>query len=161
VMTAGALFSLVVGVVLLPFSLLGLMFLIGVLGFSPFLAALVYWRNGGRARREATRFLTAGQRKWLPLGAGLVALALPALAQLEVSRLIARSVPELASGDAARAESAARTLQLVGWVADADLDQLVWAYSKETDAARREQLARAYHEATGRDIEHRLMILLD
>jgi len=51
VMTAGALFSLVVGVVLLPFSLLGLMFLIGVLGFSPFLAALVYWRNGGRAPR--------------------------------------------------------------------------------------------------------------
>lgn len=161
VMTAGAHFSLVVGVVLLPFSLLGLMLFIGVLGFSPFLAALVYWRNGRRARRASARFLTEGPRKWLPVAAVVIVLVLPALAQLEVSRLVARSVTELASGDAARAEAAARRLGLVGWAADADLDQLVWAYSKETDAARKERLARAYRGATGGDIERRLTILSD
>jgi signal transduction histidine kinase len=161
VMAAGAHFSLVVGVVLLPFSLIGLMFLVGVLGFSPFLAALVYWRNGRRARRASAAFLTDGQRRWLPLIAGLLALALPAAAHMEVSRLVARSLPELAGGDAASAEAAAGRLRLLGRLADADLDQLVWAYSKEADAARRERLARAYRDATGRDIEHRLTILLD
>jgi hypothetical protein len=161
VVMAGAYFSLVVGVVLLPFSLLGLMLFIGVLGFSPFLAALVYWRNGRLARRESARFLTAGQRKWLPVAAGVLALALPALAQLEVSRLVARLLPELAGADAARAEAAARRLRLVGWIADADLDGLVWDYARETDAARKDRLARAYRQATGGDIEHRLMILSD
>lgn len=160
-MTAGALFSLLVGLLLLPFSVVGLMFLIGLLGFSPFLAALVYWRNGRRARRAAASFLTAGQRRWLPVAAGVLALALPALAQLEVSRLVARSAAELAGADAARAASAARTLRVVGWAAGDDLDQLVWAYSNETDAARKERLARAYCDLTGRDIEYRLMVLRD
>ena len=161
VMTAGAVFSFAVGLLLLPFSLMGLVFVIGVLGFSPFLAALVYWRNGRRARLEAASFLTEGQRRWLPVVAGVFVLALPALAQLEVSRLVARSVPELAGADAVRAASAARTLRFVDWVADADLDQLVWAYSRETDAARKERLARAYLDLTGRDIEYRLSVLMD
>lgn len=42
---AGALISLVVGLILLPFSLLGLLFLIGALGFTPLFTARVYWRN--------------------------------------------------------------------------------------------------------------------
>lgn len=159
-MTAGALFSLVVGIVLLPLTLMGLVFIIGVFGFSPFLVAFVYWRNGRRARRESARSLTEGQRRRLPLVAGLLALALPAFGQLEVSRLVARSVPELTGTDPARAESAARTLRLVGWIAEADLDQLVRAYSKETDPVRRERLARAYRAATGGDIEDRLMTLM-
>jgi hypothetical protein len=48
-MLAGALFSFVVGVLILPFSLIGLMVLIGALGFVPFLTAFVYLRNAWRA----------------------------------------------------------------------------------------------------------------
>lgn len=158
-MTAGALFSLVVGVLLLPFTLMGLVFVIGVFGFSPFLTALVYWRNGRRARRESARFLTGGQRRRLPLVAALLALALPAFAQLEVSRLVARTLPDLTGADARRAKSAADTLELVGLIAEVDLDPVVREYSKETDAARKERLAFAYSVVTGRDIEHRLSIL--
>lgn len=159
VLKAGALFSLLVGVVLLPFSVIGLVVLIGALGFSPFLAALVYWRNARRARLASAAFLTAGQSRRLSLAAGLMALALPALAQLEVSRLVARSVPVIAGADASRASSAALTLKIVGWFADADLDGLVRAYSNETDPARKVRLARTYCDLTGHDIEHRLTVL--
>jgi hypothetical protein len=47
---AGGVFSLVIGVVLLPFSLMGLVFfLVGAFGFTPFFTAVVYLRNGWRA----------------------------------------------------------------------------------------------------------------
>jgi hypothetical protein len=44
----GAVFCLVVGLVLSPFSLMGLMFGIGIFGFTPFLTAFVYLRNAVR-----------------------------------------------------------------------------------------------------------------
>jgi hypothetical protein len=46
---AGGVFSLALGVVLLPLSLLGLLVFVGVFGFVPFLTAVVYLRNGWRA----------------------------------------------------------------------------------------------------------------
>lgn len=68
VLVAGGLFSLVVGMAILPLSLLGLIFFfVGVFGFIPFPTAVVYLRNGWRAAalgrskddmtwREATEF---------------------------------------------------------------------------------------------------------
>lgn len=46
---AGSVVSLIVGIALLPLSLLGLIILIGVLGFTPFFTAFVYLRNSYRA----------------------------------------------------------------------------------------------------------------
>ena len=45
----GAAVSTLVGIVILPFSLLGLVVLIGFLGFTPLFAAFVYFRNAIRA----------------------------------------------------------------------------------------------------------------
>jgi hypothetical protein len=41
---SGALFALWLGMILLPFSLLGLLALLGILGFSPFWSSLVFSR---------------------------------------------------------------------------------------------------------------------
>lgn len=50
VLFAGGIFSLAVGVLIMPLSLLGLIFfLAGVFGFTPFPTAVVYLRNGWRA----------------------------------------------------------------------------------------------------------------
>ncbi len=46
---AGSVISLIVGVILLPFSLIGMFFLIGFLGFTPLFSSFVYLRNGVRA----------------------------------------------------------------------------------------------------------------
>jgi hypothetical protein len=46
---AGSFISLIIGVVLLPFSLIGMFFIIGFLGFTPLFFSFVYLRNGVRA----------------------------------------------------------------------------------------------------------------
>jgi hypothetical protein len=55
---AGGGVSLMIGVVLFPFSVAGLVILIGALGFTPLFSALVYLRNGIRAYRSAKLFVT-------------------------------------------------------------------------------------------------------
>jgi hypothetical protein len=45
--------AVIIGIVLLPMSLLGLLVCLGVLGFIPFLTAYVYFRNGLRALSRA------------------------------------------------------------------------------------------------------------
>lgn len=55
VMVAGAILASLLGVVLFPFSLLGLLAIIGVLGFTPIFTAVTFWRNAVRAFRSAGR----------------------------------------------------------------------------------------------------------
>lgn len=45
----GSFVSFIVGVILFPFSLIGLLLLIGFLGFTPIFSGLVFLRNGFRA----------------------------------------------------------------------------------------------------------------
>lgn len=46
---AGSVISLIIGLILLPFSLIGMFFLVGFLGFTPLFSSFVYLRNGVRA----------------------------------------------------------------------------------------------------------------
>jgi hypothetical protein len=160
-MLAGALFSFVVGVVILPYSLFGLLLLIGVLGFSPFLCAFVYLRNAARALKASGTYLGAGRRAAaLTLGAA-VSIGAPAYAHLRIERAVKRALPELTSGDDSRAAAAARRLRFASWLGATDFDDLARSYEQETDAARKERLARAYRALTGRDVEERLRMLND
>jgi hypothetical protein len=57
----GGLISLIVGLTLLPFSLIGLIILIGALGFTPLFTSVIYFRNSYRA------FLSAEETSSPPL----------------------------------------------------------------------------------------------
>jgi len=48
-LAAGAFLSFLIGMVLLPYRVFGLMIVVGVLGFAPFLTSFVYLRNCIRA----------------------------------------------------------------------------------------------------------------
>lgn len=160
-MFAGALFAAVVGILLLPLTLIGLVFGIGVLGFAPFVTAFIFWRNARRALGAAsTRMTRAAVCVTLVLGAA-APLAAPAFAGWRISRLIERSLPEALGEDEARAAEAARRLSYVSPFASGEFDEMVWAYDRETDPARRERLARVYHTMTGDDIRTRLSELND
>jgi hypothetical protein len=164
VMLAGALFSLVVGLVLLPFSLLGILLAgLGLCGFTPFVAAFIYLRNGRRALRHARAAAPApGRSDWRPVVlAATITLALPLAAQWQVTRVVARNVRVVVAGGAAGARDAIATLRVMHKLTGENLDELVWAYRREPDAARRAQLAAVYTEVTGLDIEGRLQVLLD
>lgn len=161
IMWTGALFSAVVGVILLPFSILGLMFFIGIFGFTPFLTAFIYWRNARRALAFAgAQVPRAGFFVTLLLGATL-SLGMPSFAHWRVGKFVERSLVEVLEGDDARANAAAHRLRLAGWLASSQTDQLALAYGRETDPARKARLTRVYHEITGGDIEHRWLVLTD
>jgi hypothetical protein len=158
---AGALFSLVVGLLLLPLSVIGLMFLIGALGFSPLLTAFVYWRNGRRALRASAPRLE-GTRRALALAFGAtLALGAPAYAHLRVAHAVSHAVEQLTAGDEAQALATTRRLKVFGWIAPVEFDSLARAYAREPDAAKKARLARAYRELTGSEVEDRLSILND
>jgi hypothetical protein len=161
IMSAGALFSVVVGVCLLPFSLLGLMILVGALGFTPFITAFIYLRNARRALAAAGAQMTrAGLLVTLLLGATL-AYGAPVFAHWRINKLIERSLAEVIDGDASQVANAARRLRQIGWIDSAGFDRVVWAYGRETDPARRERLARAYYRMTGEDISKRWALFND
>lgn len=160
---AGALFSFVIGFSILPYSILGLFLLIGILGFVPFLTALVYLRNGWRAAGAVGR---AGKGSpglaATALACGFFfALGAPAVAQMSVDREVAAALAEVREG---RELSPARLRELrVAAASGSDAyDELVWEYHRERDPERRARLAKAYAEITsGDNIEGRLTLLLD
>ena len=160
-MLGGVLFSVGIGILLLPLSVVGLAFIIGVLGFTPFVTAFIYWRNARRALRVAGARM-ARPALWLTLALGaIVPFGVPAFAHWRVERLIERALPEVLGGDERRAADAVRRLGYVSPFVTGDFDQLVSAYASETDPARKERLAHAYREITGGDIERRLYLLND
>jgi hypothetical protein len=74
---AGSAVSLLVGIVLLPYSVAGLFLLIGVLGFTPLFSALVFFRNGYRALNTSTSFLESRLVWQSAVLGGLFGLVIP------------------------------------------------------------------------------------
>jgi len=147
----GGAISLLVGVVLFPFSVLGMFFLIGFLGFTPLFSALVFLRHAKRAYTSSLMTLedqAAWQAAFL---AGLFSIVIPYVMNVQ----IVRSVNELAAGDVNTIRRETRKLKFVGPLVD--LGAVSKRYrrfddpDKETPRAR--ALAHAYQEITGSDIE--------
>lgn len=160
ILLSGALCSLVIGIIILPFSVLGLIFFfIGILGFTPFLTAFVYLRNGVRAVNTAKLLLVQPKLRAMLVLGGVLVISPCLLLQVQIERVIAQSINDLLRGDLQSARVATKNLRYLAWTTE--LDEIVLAYSRETDAARRESLANAYRELAGKDIETRLAILRD
>ena len=159
VLLSGAFFCVLIGVLILPLSLLGLMVLVGIFGFTPFLVAFVYLRNGVRALNTSKPLLDQAQlASSLLLGAILI-IGPSVIAHRQVNRIVRQSMNDLLTGDAHAAESATERLRYFSWAAD--LDQVVWRHSVERDQTRKATLEKAYREITGNDITHRQMVLSD
>lgn len=156
-LSGGALFALLLGIVLLPFSLMGLFIMfIGVLGFTPFVTAFVFLRNAVRA------YQLAGKAKGADLVAFvcfLTACTAPVAAQSYVTYEISRSLELAGSSDAGEAQYAIATLKRFRPLSN--FDAIAFAYEKEHDKERRERLATAYRELTGEDVDIRLATLRD
>ncbi len=152
---AGSLFAGVLGLVLLPFSLAGLLVGIGILGLIPLFTAHVFLRNGIRAYRLA-RSGTDTPRVWasVVLG-GAIVIAFPGAAQARLSWAVQAAVTGVIRGDPAA------TARLRGWPSFVYRDRLVWAYQGEADAVRRQRIAGAFKELYGEDIGFRLRRLND
>jgi hypothetical protein len=152
---AGATFSGVIGVLLLPFSLIGLIVLIGVLGFTPLLTAFVFLRNGVRTARIQSGGATVTSRFMAAVMTGVMAMALPVLMTWQVERAISTSVDNLISADAVQSQQGARQLRWFRFVPDKYKRKIALAHANSIDPVRRQTLNDAYHNITGEDLELR------
>jgi hypothetical protein len=159
VFLGGFLFALILGIVMLPLSLLGLVVFIGVLGFTPFVTSLVFLRNACRCWRDSSAQLSRRTRLLLvALGIALI-LGIPASLQGSAFYMTNRAMQALQSGseqDVARAVQMLQRMRLF-----VDSDRIVFSYQRATDAKQRDRLARAFHAVTGRNVEERLAELND
>jgi len=143
------------GLALAPASLLGLLFIIGILGVIPFLAAWAY----GRIAWQLLHFgLPRWYRRWQFWLGFLLLLIIPLGAQVYATRRIDSASQTLIAGDSGRREAIA-TLRSAFWCSVSCYDQLVWAYDRESDPAREAALADAYREITGGSIEDRFELI--
>lgn len=175
VLTTGALFSGLIGIVILPFTLIGLFFGIGIFGFVPFLTALVYLRNARGAFQLAHHDTAAGPEPlaapsnardtfgWIgsTVFACALVLGLPAGLNFIAAQLVSSSLNAVLYADSQRADLAAEQIMYLKYFSSPNLDPIVSAYAAETNPSRKEELKRRYSKITGNDIEARLRILAD
>lgn len=148
----GGIVSLGIGIVLFPISLLGLVILIGVLGFTPLFTSIVFLRNAAHTFHAAKPFL---ERKVLIRSFALSAL-LSVVVPYVLNVNIKHALDEIKSGDAQAVRANAQTLRYLAPLVD--FDSLARQYALENGATNREKkaaLAEIYLELTGENIERK------
>lgn len=154
----GGLISLGIGIVLLPFSLLGLFVIIGILGFTPLFTSIVYLRNAVRTYKTAKPFL---ENKLLInsfILSAVLSFAFPAILNLNVEK----SLDEIKNGNIKTIQYSAQRLRFIAPLVDFDVLAEEFASEKNRlNNERRDVLAEAYQQLTGENIESRANRLSD
>jgi hypothetical protein len=161
VLLVGGIFCVAAGLILLPFSLLGLMFGVGIFGFTPFLTGIVYLRNGVRALRSPRTDMPAFSRMAIILLGSLVAIGAPLFLGMAIHQAVESSVDEIVHGDAPHASAAAHRIGPLRYFVGIESNQIVTAYLEASEPARKQLLKNCYQEITGEDIEVRIRIMQD
>ena len=141
VLGVGAMFAALHGAVLLPLSILGLLVVIGILGFVPFATAIVFAINGRGALIDAIE--SAGWMRVLCLviiGA-LLSIGVPVAAQWPVTVDMESALERTANGDPVDIKPFER------WT---PVKSRVWElWRRETNPERKECFDQAYKRLTG------------
>lgn len=148
----GGIISLIVGIVVFPFSLIGLIIVIGVLGFTPLLTALVFLRNSVRAFQIAKPFFDA-RKLWSGLAlAAILSFGFPLALNVQIERIFAA----VKQSDAAEIRANLRTFRMLAPIVNPD--RLIREYNygdKNIDGERQTAIAEIYFAATGEDISQK------
>ncbi len=142
----GGLVSFVIGLVLLPVSIVGLIILIGALGFTPLLTSIVYLRNAYRSYHSATQHFESGLLFRTIILTGMFSVITPAVINMEVERAADR----IKNGNSAAIMRNAKFLYLISPIINADF--LKTEYRNETIPERKIAIANAYKSITGQDL---------
>lgn len=113
----GAGISLIIGISLLPLSLIGLIIVIGILGFTPLFTALVYLRSAIRAFHSAKPFLEKRVLRYSFVLAAIFSFVIPYVINVEIKK----SMVAMLNGDAQTIRSNAQKLKYVAPITNFDL----------------------------------------
>lgn len=154
----GAILCAAIGCILLPYSLMGLVFVIGILGLTPFASAIVYLRNGYRAAQSRREAIAGGAQLTALLLGSVLALGVPALLSVTLHKVVWLAVEDIIHGDPQQASAATHRLRMLKYFSGAELDKMPDAYASEADPARKQRLKDSYREITGEEIETQLRV---
>jgi hypothetical protein len=148
----GSIISLFVGIILLPFSLLGLIFLIGALGFTPLLSSVVFARNAFRALSAANASIDPDVAYRAFIMSAMMSFCVPFAINGQINNIIS----DVLSADAATARHEGAKLKLVWPIVNADAIAIKYHRSsdEEIGASSRQTLAEIYKGITGENIEN-------
>ena len=146
----GGLISFGVGWILFPYSVIGLCYYIGILGFTPFFSSLVFLRNSFRTFQAAKPFLENGVLIRSFILTAIFSVIVPTVININLERLI----DEMETSDAATIRANARILKYA--VPLVNLERIAGRYyiaapdDKETEENK--AIADVYEELTGEKI---------
>jgi hypothetical protein len=148
------------GIMLAPLSLIGLLFLIGALGFTPLLSGIVYARNARRAFVAARSCLSKG----VLIRASVLGVIFSAIVPLAMNWEVQKSIDEINNGSESEMHFAAKKLTVLAPLVN--FDQLALHYhlrdSKQEGATERRMfIAEFYERMTGIDVEDSKYRLVD
>ncbi len=145
----GAIISLGVGVVLLPISLMGLVILIGALGFTPLFAAFVYWRNAVRAYKNAYPVLGRNLLLRAMVLSAMFSFITPGIINIKIHQ----ALETMKNGDA---QTIVRTLKRLKYVAPLVDFYTLSRKLRQNNAIKnndeRQAVTDSYRELTGRNL---------
>jgi len=153
----GSFVSLTVGILILPISLFGLVILIGILGFTPLFAGLVYLRNGIKAFRSAGNSMPAKTLVYSTALATIFSFAIPFVVNAEIRK----SLDAIRDGDIETVLYESKKLRLLSPLVNFDvMAKECHQYSDEAKLSPKMQIiGQLYADMTGRNIERPRLVL--
>jgi hypothetical protein len=143
------LISLAIGIVLFPFSLIGLVLLIGVLGFTPLVTSIVYLRNATRAYRAAKPLL----EKHVLIRSAVLSAMFGFVTPFVINTEINQRIEALKNGNVQTIEENAQILRFVAPIVS--FKEVVSSYyNSGRNPKEKQALADAYREMTGDEINN-------
>lgn len=112
----GAAISFCIGICLLPLSLIGLVFIIGILGFTPLFTSMVYLRNAIRSYHSAKPFVEKRVLRNAFVLSAIFSFVVPYVVNVEIKK----AMNEMINGDAQTIRSNARKLKYVAPITNFD-----------------------------------------
>lgn len=145
----GGTISLIVGIILFPFSLLGLMIVIGILGFTPLFTAFVFLRNSFRAFETAKPFFDA-RKLWNAFAlTAILSFGFPLALNVQIERIFSA----FKNGDAATIRANSRTFRMLAPVINPDrLARGFNYFDSNIDYEKQAAIAELYYGMTGKNI---------
>lgn len=145
----GGVISLIIGIILLPFSLLGLFIVIGILGFTPLFTAFVFIRNMIRSFHSAESSFKKSRLLTLFFASALISFILP----LTVNIQIEKSLQRIINGNAQDVYSNTKTLKFFKPIVNFDSIERYYFNNNATENPEKIQaIINVYKNLTGKEI---------
>jgi hypothetical protein len=148
----GSALSFLLGVVMLPYSIFGLIILIGILGFTPFVTSFVYFRNGIRAAHAAQTEAHRNTRIAATVWSLVITLVLPGVIFWQTNQFVELNKSAILDGNPNQVYQATQNLTKAFWCAEFCYQDLILSY-RNADPSRQQLLKDSFFEITGGDIE--------